>query len=909
MKYAVQTYYRYWGKTSGEKKPQEAACHLLPYHCLDVAAAGKYLLEHDLARANTLAEALGVSREELISLVTYSLAIHDLGKFARAFQGLALMPDLDLVRPDPRMSYDKRHDELGALLWSEFLSPRLQKAGGCGFPDSTSFKLPMRTSLELWLGCFFGHHGHPVRSPEKRMENWFKLDDMEAAWQFAQDAAQLLSPSWPLDLLANKKWRDGILRLQTWQIAGLVILADWLGSNRAGLGFLDHPISLEDYWQDVAWPGAEQVVERSGLIERKQAASFPGFKSLFEFDPTPLQTWAESVVLGNGPQLFLLEDITGSGKTEAALTLAQRLMATGLADGFYFGLPTMATSNAMYSRIGQIYHSFFSKGTNPSLILAHAARELHQGFVRSILEEPNYGQAYDFNEPSAEAQCREWLADNRKKALLADVGVGTVDQALLGVLPLQHQSLRLLGLMRKVLIVDEVHAYDTYTGTLLMRLLEAHARQGGSAVLLSATLPHELRRQLVNAWRRGTDLEEGHTLDQAAFPLATQVTENHVREHPVQACDFSKRNLDVSFIFSQEEVLNVVQEAVQAGKCVCWIRNTVDDAIHSYNLLQEINYGAEEIILFHARFVMGDRQRIENTALDRFGKESHSAKRRGRVLIATQVVEQSLDVDFDVMISDLAPVDLLIQRAGRLHRHSRDEYGNPIGRQDRRDEREAPVLRIFAPEWKQVPESDWLKNALPGTSFVYRDAGRMWLTCKILRELKGINLPLQARDLLEGVYGGESQIPEGLEVVSWEYFSDQMAKSSMAEFNVLDLSRGYSVESSQGEWIRDQDIGTRLSEPTVEVVLLRETGEGKLCPWIEDVSHPWAMSTVTLRQSQVKHLPPEPEHLETALQELRERHGFLKFVRFWMPEQISDSRAEYDTALGVVLPRKGGEQK
>lgn len=604
-----------------------------------------------------------------------------------------------------------------------------------------------------------------------------------------------------------------------------------------------------------------------------------------------------------------MEDITGSGKTEAALTLTQRLMAAGLADGFYFGLPTMATSNAMYSRIGQIYRSFFSKESNPSLILAHAARKLHQGFARSILEGQNQDQTYDFNEPSAEVQCREWLADNRKKALLADVGVGTVDQALLGVLPLMHQSLRLFGMMRKILIVDEVHAYDTYTGTLLMRLLEVHARQRGSAVLLSATLPHALRRQFVNAWRRGTDLEEVHTLEQTAFPLATQVRENHVREHPVQACSFSKRNLDVSFIFSQEEVLNIVQEAVQAGKCVCWIRNTVDDAIHSYHLLQEKKCGAEEVLLFHARFVMGDRQSIENTAMDRFGKESHFAKRRGRVLIATQVVEQSLDVDFDVMISDLAPVDLLIQRAGRLHRHQRDKHGNPIGRQGARDEREAPVLRVFAPEWKQEPDSNWLKNALPGTSFVYRDAGRMWLTCKILRELKGINLPSQARDLLEGVYGEESQIPEGLEVVSWEYFSDQMAKSSMAEFNVLDLFRGYSVESAQGEWLRDQDIGTRLSEPTVDVVLLRETETGELRPWIEDVSHPWALSTVTLRQSQAEHLPPEPEHLETALQELRERHRFLRFVRFWIPEQISGFRSEYDSALGVVFPRRGGERK
>ncbi len=277
--------------------------------------------------------------------------------------------------------------------------------------------------------------------------------------------------------------------------------------------------------------------------------------------------------------------------------------------------------------------------------------------------------------------------------------------------------------------------------------------------------------------------------------------------------------------------------------------------------------------------------------------------------MATQVVEQGLDVDLDGMISDLAPVDLLIQRAGRLHRHLRDKHGNPIAGRDGRDKREKPLLWVFAPEWEQEPARDWLKKALPGTSSVYPDTGRMWLTCEILRELNGINLPAQARDLLEGVYGQEVHIPDGLETTSWEHLSDEMAKSSMAEFNVLDLFKGYSVESAQGEWSKDQDIGTRLSEPTADVVLLREKESGELLPWIEDSSRPWAMSTVTLRHFQAEQIPEVPAHLETALQGLRERHRFLRFVRFWLPEQLPPSRVKYDLVLGVVLPRRGGERK
>ncbi|WP_338018845.1 CRISPR-associated helicase Cas3' [Halorhodospira halochloris] len=320
-----------------------------------------------------------------------------------------------------------------------------------------------------------------------------------------------------------------------------------------------------------------------------------------------------------------------------ALTLAHRLLAAGHGNGVYFALPTQATSNAMYTRVGAVYRDFYSRDSQPSLVLAHGARQLRDDFTRSILPEMAPDTPYTLDDEGGLAQCSQWLADSRKKALLADVGVGTVDQALLGVLPRRHQSLRLLGLARKVLVVDEVHAYDTYTGTLLERLLEAHARHGGSAILLSATIPQSMRRRFLEAWQRGR--EGGQALQPAseAFPLATHLYSEGLDETPVAARTSSERDLPVDFVHSEEEALSRVVEAARSGRCACWIRNTVDDAIGAYQALRESLPEPDKALLFHARFTMGDRQRIENDALRLFGKESGNAERAGRVLIATQV--------------------------------------------------------------------------------------------------------------------------------------------------------------------------------------------------------------------------------------------------------------------------------
>jgi CRISPR-associated endonuclease/helicase Cas3 len=254
------------------------------------------------------------------------------------------------------------------------------------------------------------------------------------------------------------------LKTVSWQLAGIAVMADWLGSNQEHFKYYSKPEELVVYWHKHALPSAKKAIQ--SMPAKPKTSQFQGLSNLFPFikEPTPLQEYAINEPLNDKPQLFILEDVTGAGKTEAALILTHRLLSAGLADGLYVALPTMATANAMYQRLGKVYRRFYESSDLPSLILAHGARELSMNYTNGYNEREQ--------ELSATAYCHAWLADSRKKALLADVGVGTLDQALLAVLPARHQSLRLLGLGRKVLLVDEVHAYDSYMQKLLDALLE-----------------------------------------------------------------------------------------------------------------------------------------------------------------------------------------------------------------------------------------------------------------------------------------------------------------------------------------------------------------------------------------------------------------------------------------------------
>lgn len=894
-------YFRYWGKAKPAAESDGTPCHLLPFHSLDVAAVGYHLLAPHTARCRELAASLSMEPEQLQSLFVFSLAVHDLGKFARAFQSLAA-PDLpELVAPDSSLAYGTRewphHSEAGAVFLKAFLRGELKQQGlqawGWSHPGKNA-----NDFLRVFLGMALGHHGKPVNPGSNKRPSPGFPEDHQAAWEFTCEVAGWLRPQWPEQQAQDENWLKQVKKM-TWHLAGFAVLADWLGSDQSVFPYQATPQSLNDYWQRKALPQAEQALAKLGFGTPPVPSSFPGVKPFFGFNPTPLQQWAEDLAWQPGPQLFVLEDVTGAGKTEAAMTLVHRLLEHGQSQGVYFGLPTMATSNAMYGRVADTYRRWYGEQQTPNLVLAHGARHLNTRFIHSVVSEQEPDHGYGDGEQTASAACNQWFADSRKKALLADVGVGTVDQALMAVLPFKHQSLRLIGLANKVLVVDEVHACDDYMARLLEEVLHAHAQQGGSVILLTATLPHAMKRGLVAAYQRGRDADTEILEEQAAFPLATRVTDQSLEQTPLATRDSVIRRVEVETFNEPEAAIEHLLKTVEQGQCGCWIRNTVDDAIAAYQALREKAPDPDKVMLFHSRFVMADRQAIEQAALERFGKTSTEEERAGWILVSTQVVEQSLDLDFDQMISDLAPMDLLIQRAGRLHRHCRDSSGNPV---DADDQRQPPVLHLLAPLYEDQPEADWLSARLPGTGAVYRDHGQLWLTLKTLSDEGGIDMPGRARYLIESVFGEDADtcIPEGLQQRHLDQEGERSSHRAMANFNRLEMDKGYSTEASHG-WMDDLDIdiGTRLNEePSITVTLVRKDEEGLLRPWVDEKKLAWELSQLQVRESLARHLPEWPQVLDAEREVLLEHFPGLKFSQLWLMGNGNSSMG-YSPELGM----------
>lgn len=873
------SYYRYWGKARPAEGSDGPGFHLLSYHSLDVAAVVWQLFAPDKPTCQQLAQSLGVEPPWLQNWFTFCAALHDLGKFSSAFQGLVTDLSDELITPDASRSYvGVRHDSLGYLLWDDQLKSQMWDGPWEKPLLWTKPKWGFK-AWEPWIKVVTGHHGEPpTKDGLKGISAYYTPEDEQAAFAFACAINELFKPD--LTPLADKKVKTQLQRV-SWQLAGLMVLADWGGSDQTLFEYQETPMELTEYWDRFALPAAAQAVDRM-KSERVVTQPFDDIKSLFPFidKPTPLQDKAATVEIPAEPQLWILEDVTGAGKTEAALTLVSRIMSAGLAEGVYIGLPTMATANGMYERMSKSYRMLFDPQSEPSLVLAHGARELSDAFTESIgLAGQQADTSYSADELSASAYCNSWVADNRKKSLFADVGVGTVDQALLAVLPARHQSLRLLGMRDKVLLIDEVHAFDSYMQRLLCALLEAHAAQGGSVIMLSATLPQAMRNDYLNAYRRGCGRTVHPLQDQSEdYPLMTRCADT-VAEYPVASRKSVSRTLAVETLSERNEVVQRIQDALKADQAVCWIRNTVDDARSAYE--QAVTEGWVEegkTTLFHSRFAMYDRQTIETDVLARFGKHSGAEARSGQLLIATQVIEQSLDLDFDLMISDLAPIDLLIQRAGRLQRHNRDANGNTSDFELRKE----PVLYIYAPPAENDITDKWLLPEWRGTQAVYQHLGQLWLTLNAIEQQNWtIEMPGKARDLIEAVYSDKAQdrYPQVLENASLDSEGKEWAMSGQAKTNQLELGEGYCRESSDGDlWGPDTKTPTRLSDETVTVALVK-VESGELNPWADVDKHPWPLSQITLRKKdwEVASRQIAPE-LKADIEALKEKTYALKWV-------------------------------
>ena len=842
-----QGYWRYWGKARAEEG-SGAKYHLLPYHCLDVAAVGAVYLAHHTALRTEWARRLQMTEANLTDWFVFFLSQHDLGKFSYRFQGLR--PDIcrELGNQQEEGRYHPRHDTLGYILWDEKIGPLSINQAWFGDLSDRSSRRAWQTNFQIWAKVVTGHHGQPPKSSEQPppLDRLFSFHDQQAATQFATDCAKLLLPFRNIALPDGWTVNEQLKPL-SWWLAGLAVLCDWLGSNQTFFAYQTIPNSsdkpLESYWKNEAKPRAEKALRHYGLlppIARPQTLnSLFGFKS-----PTPLQQTAANLPLLAAPQLFILEDVTGAGKTEAALMLAYRLIESGQADGFYFGLPTMATSNAMFKRIvDQGLAAKFFQG-EPNWVLAHSASRL-KPVLEALLSGGNGDADYEGrDEQSAANERLAWFSDNRKKALLADIGVGTVDQALLAILYSRHQSLRLLGLARKVLIVDEVHAADAYMLKLLEALLTFHAASGGSAILLSATLPQITREKLTRAYSEGLG-RKPTSLSNIQYPLLTRISIGEPDEIPLETRPEVARTVAIDWINSVESAVEVLLAARVGGHCACWIRNTVDDAIAAFYLLQQAGVPAEDLILFHGRFALGDRLQIEDHVLDTFGPDSKGSGRYGKILVCTQVIESSVDCDMDVMISDLAPVDLIIQRAGRLCRHVRDILGD----RSQENGRGIPKLWLFGPAFIEIPKADWLSEPLPGTAAVYPDHGRLWLTARLLRQSGQFAMPGDARRLIEGVYGMEAEVstPAAFQSKTNKVEGEISAKKSIATANIIKLERGYEDEGFD-PW-DDALIPTRLEDQPSVTVRLARWEDGEVKPWIASPKYAWELSQLSVRIS------------------------------------------------------------
>jgi CRISPR-associated endonuclease/helicase Cas3 len=533
-------------------------------------------------------------------------------------------------------------------------------------------------------------------------------------------------------------------------LSGFTSVCDWIGSSAEDFPMAGSRISPEEYAAH-SKRAADRAVERRGMLDPERLRTAVAFDRLFpEIDsPRPVQREVVSLAgrLHEHPGLLIVEAPMGEGKTEAALFAAAAFQSPSCR-GLYFALPTQATSNAMYDRIRWILTALDPDGPDPGLRLLHGAATLH---LSATAERITPNCSTDPADRADALRAEGWFAP-RKRTLWATYGVGTVDQALLAALCVRHGFVRLAGLASKAVVIDEVHAYDVYMSAILERVLSWLAALGTSVVLLSATLPSAKRWRLIEAYS-GARTGRAET---AAYPLVCLASADGSVEWSEPAP--SGREAAVALIRREEPaedagaldlLASELLSSVNEGGCIAWIHNTVDAAQRSFLALRTLAAARPvcdvQLLLFHARFPLKDRQRIESEVLRLFGRGGQRPARA--ILVATQVVEQSLDLDFDLLVTQIAPVDLLLQRIGRLHRHAETSRPSAFS---------SPRVLLLEPRYR-----DGSPRFGP-TERVY-DRFILLKTTLVLARRTELRLPDDIRGLVEAVYDDRSPNPAEVE--------------------------------------------------------------------------------------------------------------------------------------------------
>jgi CRISPR-associated endonuclease/helicase Cas3 len=665
-----------WAKTTTDERPGISVCD----HCLNVGCIAEALVDLLPPPLQTL----------LPQGVVTLAALHDIGKVSPGFQ--AKCP-----------------------AWVARYNLPPQFGAGCETDHAKVGQYALQTllgdSLRFWAAVVGAHHGKikgdRVGPPtETNSAHWSEERNLLIG--------ELVAVFGPLPAVPGNT-------AAYWFTAGLITVADWIGSDE------------EKFTQ--GWSGSIEARRRLATqairtLDWKLPTAKHGlqFGELFpSYSANALQVAAWNNI--TAPGLYVIEGPMGWGKTEAALAAAYRLIEGGHASGIYFALPTQVTSNRIHLRVRPFLDNAVEGGAEARLM--HSASWL--------VQPPPLEQLHASDRRDAEAQehvraGRSWFA-SAKRAILAPFGVGTVDQALLGIVAAKHFFVRQFGLAGKVVILDEVHTYDLYTSTLIDTLIRRLRELKCTVIVLSATLTRDRRRELLQ-------LAGGEAGELSAdYPLVS------CGSSPVQEFSVSPpppKSVAVRFPAAESLVESALERARQ-GQCVLWIRNTVDEAQQTFGRLKSANHeGGPTIALLHSRFPQFRREELESDWMARLDKTGEHRPKNGCVLVSTQVVEQSVDIDADLLISDLAPTDMLLQRMGRLHRHDRPN------RPGTGPEIWIPTLNLPANGSAKALREALGKSAHVYAPYVLLRSWQLW------RDRQTITLPDDIREILEATYAPPS---------------------------------------------------------------------------------------------------------------------------------------------------------
>jgi CRISPR-associated endonuclease/helicase Cas3 len=768
-------------------------------HAIDTAAVAELLVEMLLGpacRAELFDGLAPLGKPAAWAAVLCGL--HDLGKFTPTFQALRDDVALSLLGEPAAadiqwLSQHKgvgRTDTFHGLLTAADLHRMLLAWG---------MECTTAISLASALG---GHHGFfPVAAQLEETDAKFRHHGGAKWAQWRDRLVMELARLWGLPEPSSLPWAEVRVGLgAAVGLAGLASASDWIASDTGNFPYAGPEIDLT-WYVGRAREQAKEAVRQLGWAPWRPPED-TSFRHLFPHAdaPRPAQQVVERLVSGwSGPRILVVEAPTGEGKTKAALQCAARLVQRLGMAGMYVGMPTKASSNHLFGEISDFLDEH-AAGLKARLLHSNADDHLAARALRAPVP-PRTPDPSDVgrDEPAdGQALAREWFT--RKRGLLAPVATGTVDQALKAVIRSRHVFIGLAGLSGKVLVLDEVHAYDTYMSTLLDRLLWWAGRLGVPVILLSATLPSTRRSELVRSWCAGAT----RTDPQAVPALPTDVpyprlTWSDGRHHRVEAADVLDLNAARIVALTQvsdEKLADWLLARIKEGGCAAVIHNLVSRATDTFTRLQaEVERLPEaerpRLLFITGRLAAGPRNETEQQLREAFGPSSTQRPMRA-IVVGTQVLEQSLDLDFDVMVSDFAPVDSLIQRMGRLHRHRNTDRWPGV---------RTPVLALAGiddtPSGPRFPRY---------TTLVYQLIVllRTWVMLRGLPELRS---PEDVSGLIDAVYGPPEAVacPPG-----WE---QQWSKGVAA----LDRARSYDKDAARVMYLPqpydDLDIATLTERP------------------------------------------------------------------------------------------------